>query len=290
LTGWVASLSDAEADNWEICRQDAWFGTGSPRGLGVRLGDELFMWRSKEGLFAYCIVTEDARRVTADSYVPWPHREKYRFVWPIDIIEERTQALHITWTQLDQIAGLGRIPASQLPPISEEKTPLVRALFDRSSEERLVRIGAGDALRQDLRRIDSEYDARVLVERAIRIRQGQGRFRAELLAAYERRCAITDCRVEAVLEAAHITPYRGEKTNRVWNGLLLRADIHTLFDLERVTVMPDLTFKVDPALAETEYGRFANRRLRVPATEHQVPSPEVLREHNERCGWLSIEA
>jgi hypothetical protein len=248
------------------------------------------MWRSKEGLFAYCIVTEDAQRVTADSHVPWPHREKYRFVWPIQIVEERTEALHITWKQLDQIASIGGVPASQLPPISEEKTPFVRALFNRSSEERLVRIGAGDAVRQDLRRIESEYDARVLVERAIRIRQGQGRFRAELLAAYERRCAITDCGVEAVLEAAHITPYRGEKTNRVWNGLLLRADIHTLFDLERVTVLPDLTFKVDPALAETEYGGFANRRLRVPANDDQAPSPEVLREHNERCGWLPMDA
>src|SRR5205823_2979542 len=62
-------------------------------------------------------------------------------------------------------------------------------------------------------------------------RQGQFAFRAALIEAYGGRCAMTGCDILEVLEAAHIVPYRGPSTNAVSNGLLLRADIHTLFDL-----------------------------------------------------------
>jgi len=57
--------------------------------------------------------------------------------------------------------------------------------------------------------------------------------------AYERRCAITGCTIDHVLEAAHISPYLGEHTNHVTNGLLLRADIHTLFDRGLIKVDSD---------------------------------------------------
>ena len=67
-------------------------------------------------------------------------------------------------------------------------------------------------------------------------RQGQPAFRRQLIAAYKGRCAITGCEVQAVLEAAHIVPYKGSKTNDPGNGLLLRADMHTLFDLRLVAV------------------------------------------------------
>jgi putative restriction endonuclease len=251
----------------------------------VRTGDELFMWRAEEGLFAYCIVTGDAEPVTADSYVPWPNREKYNYVWPIEIVTELPTALPVSGKELDELAGIGRVPFSQLPPIAEERTDAVRTLFG-AGENRLVAIGAADALRQDLREVDSEYDARVLAQRAIRIRQGQGRFRAELLAAYGGHCCITDCDVEPVLEAAHIVPYKGKHTNRVWNGLLLRADVHTLFDLDRLTILPNRTVRLDPMLAGTTYGDFDGRSVRPARTTAQEPAEDVLLQHNARCQWL----
>ncbi|HUZ56031.1 MAG TPA: HNH endonuclease [Streptosporangiaceae bacterium] len=55
---------------------------------------------------------------------------------------------------------------------------------------------------------------------------------AALMAAYSGRCAVTGCTVQAVLEAAHLRPYRGPDSNVTGNGLLLRADIHTLLDLQ----------------------------------------------------------
>ena len=73
-------------------------------------------------------------------------------------------------------------------------------------------------------------DARTRVLSSIVRRRGQPLFRKRLLKAYDRRCAFTGCAVEALLEAAHIVPYRGSDTNHIANGLLLRADLHTLFE------------------------------------------------------------
>ena len=73
-------------------------------------------------------------------------------------------------------------------------------------------------------------DAQERISRTIAQRRSQPAFRNALLDAYDRKCAITGCEVVEVLEAAHIYPYRGPDTSKVVNGLLLRADVHTLFD------------------------------------------------------------
>jgi putative restriction endonuclease len=287
LTEWVASLSAAEADNWEICRRESWFGTGTSRGARVRAGDELFMWRAKEGLFAYCIVTGDAEPVTEDSHVPWPNRSKYKYVWPIEVVIDRSEPLRIKWKELDSLAGIGGVPASQLPPIEEGRTGAVRDLFHSAGSERLVGIDAADTVRQDLQKINDEHDARVAVVAAILRRQGQGRFRQELLDAYGRRCCVTGCDVEPALEAAHISPYRGEHTNRVGNGLLLRADIHTLFDLYLLTVLPSGAVQVHPDLRASVYAEFHGHPIRPPRSARESPEAEVLERHHRRCEWLN---
>jgi hypothetical protein len=88
-------------------------------------------------------------------------------------------------------------------------------------------------------------------------RQGQQAFRNRLLSAYGNQCAVTRCRTEWVLEAAHITPYRGIKTNAVQNGLLLRADIHTLFDLALISIEPrKIRIRVSSLLDGSHYVKF----------------------------------
>jgi len=110
---------------------------------------------------------------------------------------------------------------------------------------------------------DSIGDERERALRAIRIRRGQATFRAALMAAYGRRCAITGCAVEDVLEAAHIHPYSGRLTNHVSNGLLLRADIHTLFDCWLIAIEPtSRTVVVASALDGSSYAKLGGRKLR----------------------------
>ena len=86
---------------------------------------------------------------------------------------------------------------------------------------------------------DPDVDARRRIMAAIVQREGQPAFRQALLQAYEGTCAISGCTVEALLEAAHIVPYRGPHTDFVENGLLLRADLHKLFDLRLFRIDPD---------------------------------------------------
>lgn len=123
-------------------------------------------------------------------------------------------------------------------------------------------------------------DARKKVSHMIAQRQGQRAFRDVLLTAYGRKCAITGCSVPDVLEAAHIYPYRGPETNDVTNGLLLRADVHTLFDRGLVAIdVKNMTVLVAPFLQDSEYGTIHGQELRLPQNVAQRPSLEALKMH-----------
>jgi len=119
-------------------------------------------------------------------------------------------------------------------------------------------------------------DRREVVERQIRERRGQPQFRDALCKRYGNRCLVTGSEVLAVLEAAHIKPYRGEDDNHPENGLLLRADIHTLFDLDLLGIEPEqLRVELHPDLAkDREYGSLTGRTL--GCARDQRPSREAL--------------
>jgi predicted restriction endonuclease len=110
-------------------------------------------------------------------------------------------------------------------------------------------------------------------------RQGQGTFRRKLLEAYGGRCALTGCAVEAVLQAAHIHPYLGPYTNDVTNGLLLRADLHTLFDLRLITIDGSQRAVVSGRLKHTPYADLHGTSLRTPRSKQEGPSAKALEWH-----------
>ena len=123
-------------------------------------------------------------------------------------------------------------------------------------------------------------DGRKRISRMIACRKGQPAFRSALLDAYARRCAITECAVVDVLEAAHICPYRGIHTNKVENGILLRADIHTLFDLGFIAIDDtNMTVLVHKSLQSSEYRSFDGQKLRLPSDRNSRPNREALKIH-----------
>ena len=123
----------------------------------------------------------------------------------------------------------------------------------------------------------SAADERERELRAICIRRGQPGFRAALMEAYGGRCAITGCKVEDVLEAAHISPYGGSSTNVVSNGLLLRADIHTLFDCGLVAFHPETReIVLAGKLTGSEYRTLAGRKLAEPKDPANSPNALFL--------------
>ena len=98
-----------------------------------------------------------------------------------------------------------------------------------------------------------------------------------LLQAYGRRCVITGCAVEDVLEAAHITPYLGGTTNHSSNGLLLRTDLHTLFDCGLLAIDPATRLVVIAhSLKTSSYGKIAGLKIRAPTNPVHGPSKKNL--------------
>lgn len=123
----------------------------------------------------------------------------------------------------------------------------------------------------------SQTDAREKVLREIVRRRGQRTFRTNLLRVYGGRCAITACTVQAILEAAHVTPYLGPETNKVSNGMLLRADIHTLWDLGLIAINPEsMTVWISPNLNGSEYEKFSGAVPLLPKAPEDRPSTLAL--------------
>lgn len=128
----------------------------------------------------------------------------------------------------------------------------------------------------------SQEDARQRTIAAIVRRQGQPEFRNKLIRAYEGQCAITGCTAREALEAAHIEPYMGKSTNVVANGLLLRADIHTLFDRGYISVdAQSMSVIVDTKLEGTEYAELRGRRIFKPRSKADRPNRKALEKHSQ---------
>ncbi|MDI6843282.1 MAG: HNH endonuclease [Anaerosomatales bacterium] len=131
----------------------------------------------------------------------------------------------------------------------------------------------------------SSVDERQRVIASVVRRQGQPYFRKQLLAAYEGKCAFTEYDAEDALEAAHIAPYRGPASNRIDNGLLLRADFHDLFDLSLVAVdTSSQTLVMSRELESTAYARYAGQRVHLPRDKSLWPSADLLDQHREQAG------
>lgn len=134
----------------------------------------------------------------------------------------------------------------------------------------------------------SEEQAPFGKPRLIPPRNGQGAFRVIVRDSYQNRCAVTMERTLPALEAAHIRPYKDVRNHEIRNGILLRRDIHKLFDDGYVTVTPELNFEVSHRIREEfENGRhyydLHGKRITVPQDSNCRPNPEALTWHNENC-------
>ncbi|MGQ0552699.1 MAG: HNH endonuclease [Planctomycetota bacterium] len=134
-----------------------------------------------------------------------------------------------------------------------------------------------------------EVDERRWRDRLSPVREGQSSFRLSVLKAYGSRCALTQERVVPVLEAAHIQPYFGQASNHIQNGLLLRADLHKLYDAGLITISPDnYRLKVSERVRAEysnghEYYDMEKDGVAVERPKNRAawPSPDALAWHRE---------
>ena len=146
-------------------------------------------------------------------------------------------------------------------------------------------------------------DTRKRINRSILLRRGQRTFRKKLIRRYGPACLISGCALMDIVEAAHIWPYRGEKDNHPDNGLLLRADLHTLFDLDLLGINPEgWIVRLHPDARLAGYDRFDRFRLRIEtgrgppitleflcAESRWLGQSNPLKEMNQRPSALQAE-
>lgn len=134
--------------------------------------------------------------------------------------------------------------------------------------------------RQELDRlkaqITAERDDRIRRFVTSVVRQRQDSFRKALLEAYNGTCPVTHADVNEALQAAHIDRYRGSNSQVVSNGILLRADIHSLYDANLLSIEPEThILRLSHRLDSSAYRAFANEQLKMP-TGKAAPDDELL--------------
>ncbi len=134
----------------------------------------------------------------------------------------------------------------------------------------------------------AEEQARYGEPMLVRPRLGQGAFRILVTDSYQRRCAVSGERTLPALDAAHIRPYSEGGVHEASNGILLRRDIHSLFDAGYVTISPEMKFEVSRRIKEEfengrQYYALHGQTVSQPSDPKRQPARPSLIWHNENC-------
>jgi len=250
-------------------------------GKRATIGDRVYIFKQgadPRGIFAVGTIVggPELRSDPDDEDQGRPH---FRCRVSFDALVDPTVEYLLGLEEISDLVAPGLINAnpSGLSVPAEIVPELERRLAPRLARATLPAI---DSTSADNNAFDptSAMDERLRATRAILVRRGQPAFRAALVEAYGARCAITRCPIMDILEAAHIFPYRGDNTNDVSNGLLLRTDIHTLFDCNLLAFDPGtLQVVLSESLVNSTYRALAGKPIWKPAKPHQWPSAKVLR-------------
>jgi putative restriction endonuclease len=197
-----------------------------------------------------CTVLRDATFWPANRWIPWGAAEG----WATNIVQEKTERDQL---RANVLAATVLTDQRRIPDDLRERFELL------------------------------ELDERSVALREVADREGQGAFRLRLLRAYDGQCAITGEHTEPVLDAAHIQPYLGPRSNHVQNGLLLTKEFHALFDEGYVAVTPDYEVRVSERLrtdwknGKRYYPYDQERLLHLPSDPELRPSRDALAWHFE---------
>ncbi|WP_210769191.1 HNH endonuclease [Occultella kanbiaonis] len=288
MASWVLSIAKEYVHHWEIAKKQALWDMTTSR--PIHEGDVVYFWAAKTGFVGRAEVATDARPLDSTDGLPWTDAGVRSYVQRFEFA--RTDELvgkSPSWSEVKSQTGFTQSPS--WAPHSKDgavERALRQWFTDTAVDEVAAAFATGTEAARQLSDLGEDRRERTLAE--IAIRRGQGKFRDSLLAAYDRRCAVTGCTTVAVLEAAHISPYRGAHTNAVANGLLLRADIHTLFDLNLLTVVQTqgaYVVRVEPSVADDAYQAIEGAALALPGARAAHPDAAILDARNRALPWLT---
>lgn len=293
MSTWIVPIDRHNPEHWQYAKEHQFW--DMKKRFDIVYGDRVFFWQAGEGLVGSVVVSESVRPKSDDEPMPWnvedakraEYRQRFGFVVETVSIKDGPD-----WNTLKQFTG---VPALQAPreiksTDGEEWLAQFVSADGELTEAAIDRLKPRDASVSPGPEITLERmleDNRRRTERIIALREGQPRFRAALMRAYESRCAISECAVVGVLEAAHVMPYQGGQTHDVANGLLLRSDLHTLFDKHLLTVTPSYEVRVSPSLRGSEYEALSGQSARQPVAASERVAESYLEWHNSECkAWF----
>lgn len=299
MTTWIFGIDEDNPEHWDYAKRDGvWHLT---RSIDLRAGDAIYFWQAgqpkqpgyKAGLLGLVRATSDIAPMTPNESMPWnitdEKRADYKLRVEFDVVAPDSSSI-ASWSTLQQhtkVKGALNFGPRQVKETDGERWLRRQLNIGETEGVSGTLQDAVDSLNEE--GAGSEDDLRHRVRASIVVREGQGPFRKGLLDAYKERCAITGVS-EPVLDAAHIRPYKGRQSNAPSNGILLRTDLHTLFDKHLLTVVYDGGFyltRVSADLSADMYRNLDQQKLAmVPATTGTRPRPDLLAEHNQACDWL----
>jgi len=112
----------------------------------------------------------------------------------------------------------------------------------------------------------------------------------KLLEVYGKRCAVTGCHLVPLLTTVLIDSGDGSVVDHPSNGLVLRSDIKTLYDLRLIAIHPtQLTVMLAPSLRNSSYGQFQGRKIYAPKQAIYRPGQAYLQAHLDHCKWSAYD-
>lgn len=295
MTSWVITISKDYPQHWDYAKKHGLW--DMPKNFPVRSGDLVYFRLARGDLLGQTVATSGARPMTAADAVPWDDgRDPYTTRFTFDLLSDRplvSEPWGVTAAKLSK-SPVMQVPRSWTDPADEA---VLASYFPPAVEPSPWESLVGTFLaspEEDVPTdvLDLSDDEKKVVLTLQRVREGQQKFRSTLVGSYGA-CAVTGTTVEAALDAAHIRPYSGPKANVVQNGIVLRGDIHRLFDRHRLTIVfldRGYQVRVHPSLRETPYGALDREPLaRLPRDSRDHPDPTLLKEHNDQCrDWLEL--
>ncbi|PTR36694.1 HNH endonuclease [Rhodococcus sp. OK611] len=289
LTAWIIPVDGDKPQNWDIAKENKFWDTKLR--FGIKQGDELYFWLTRgrldnprTGFLGYAIATSDGSTVD-ERFMPWTdpesgYRERFNFQLHSEQIHDRPG-----WKEVSKELQTGAFPQIPREFPKDHQRRYLRGLFtpaDHTLELPHIEIEIPNI------ELISGEDRRKRSERAVVEREGQPGFRNRLLKAYDRRCCVTGTDVIAALDAAHITPYLGKLSNPMQNGILLRTDIHKLYDRHLITILDDYTVALAPSIRTSNtYQGLHGREITLPIAHIHRPDRAALSLHRSNCNWIN---
>ncbi len=286
MTAWIISIGPEYPDHLDLAIEDGFWDTKQWKSIAP--GDEGFFWQAagsgvRSELKAHVVATSELEQIESDfRRARWRDRDLAGYTHRFTFTGVQAPTRRTQWREVQQVMGR----AARLWPITRLDSREAVNLLTRRFQARWSAVDVTLDRSGRVPDIADQEDRRKTALRSVAVRQGQGLFRAELMRAYDRRCAFTDTVSEGVLEAAHIFPYRGVQSNHVTNGLLLRADIHTLFDSFQLAIDAEHRIHVGPGVHDEHYRALDGTTMRRPDDPDAWPAERALADHWRDCEFV----